>query len=62
MVNVVLPLTRRVSKHCLNSIRYDQRSQKKFNRICSLKLGIHINRKLYDKEGPDYSLPEAVST
>ncbi|MDZ7719877.1 MAG: hypothetical protein U5K72_13755 [Balneolaceae bacterium] len=37
----------------LTFFRQDKRYQKKFNHICELILGNHINRELYDKEEPD---------
>jgi len=37
----------------LRFFRQDKRYQKKFNHICELILGNHINRELYDKEEPD---------
>lgn len=37
----------------LEFFRQDKRYQKKFNHICDLILGNHINRELYDKVEPD---------
>ena len=37
----------------LKFFRQDKRYKKKFNHICELILGNHINRELYDKEEPD---------
>lgn len=37
----------------LQFFRKDKRYQRKFNHICDLILGNHINRELYDKEEPD---------
>lgn len=37
----------------LEFFRQDKRYKKKFNHICELILGNHINRELYDKEEPD---------
>jgi len=38
----------------LKFFRQDKRYQKKFNHICELILGNHVNRELYDKEEPDH--------
>ena len=37
----------------LKFFRQDKRYKKKFNHICDLILGNHVNRELYDKEEPD---------
>ena len=37
----------------LEFFRQDKRYRKKFNHICDLILGNHINRELYDKVEPD---------
>jgi hypothetical protein len=41
------------AEELLKFFRQDKRYQKKFNHICELILGNHINRELYDKEEPD---------
>src|SRR5690625_6960380 len=41
------------SEKLLKFFRQDKRYQKKFNHICELILGNHVNRELYDKEEPD---------
>jgi len=41
------------AEELLKFFRQDKRYQKKFNHICDLILGNHINRELYDKEEPD---------
>lgn len=41
------------AEELLRFFRQDKRYQKKFNHICELILGNHINRELYDKEEPD---------
>ncbi len=41
------------TKELLKFLRQDKRYQKKFNHICELILGNHVNRELYDKEEPD---------
>ena len=41
------------AEELLKFFRQDMRYQKKFNHICDLILGNHINRELYDKEEPD---------
>lgn len=41
------------AEELLKFFRQDKRYQKKFNHICELILGKHINRELYDKEEPD---------
>jgi len=41
------------AEELLKFFRQDKRYQKKFNHICELILGNHVNRNLYDKEEPD---------
>lgn len=41
------------AEELLTFFRQDKRYQKKFNHICDLILGNHVNRELYDKEEPD---------
>ena len=41
------------AEELLKFFRQDKRYQKKFNHICDLILGNHVNRELYDKEEPD---------
>ena len=41
------------AEELLKFFQQDMRYQKKFNHICDLILGNHINRELYDKEEPD---------
>ncbi|REL24559.1 hypothetical protein DYD21_18400 [Rhodohalobacter sp. SW132] len=41
------------AEELLNFFRQDNRYKKKFNHICELILGNHVNRELYDKEEPD---------
>ncbi len=41
------------AKELLQFFWQDKRYQRKFNHICELILGNHINRELYDKEEPD---------
>lgn len=41
------------AEELLAFFRQDKRYQKKFNHICELILGNHVNRELYDKEEPD---------
>lgn len=41
------------AEELLKFFQQDKRYQKKFNHICELILGNHVNRELYDKEEPD---------
>lgn len=41
------------AEELLKFFRQDKRYKKKFNHICELILGNHINRELYHKEEPD---------
>lgn len=41
------------AEELLRFFRQDKRYQKKFNHICELIIGNHVNRELYDKEEPD---------
>ncbi len=41
------------AEELLKFFRQDKRYKKKFNHICDLILGNHVNRDLYDKEEPD---------
>ena len=42
-----------LAEELLRFFMQDNRYQKKFNHICELILGSHVNRELYDKEEPD---------
>lgn len=53
MVVDALLLMRKMLKICSDFFRQNDRYRKKFNHICELILGDHINRELYDKEEPD---------
>ena len=41
------------AEELLKFFRQDKRHKKKFNHICDIILGNHVNRELYDKEEPD---------
>ena len=41
------------AEELLKFFRQDKRYKKKFNHICDIILGNHVNRDLYDKEEPD---------
>lgn len=41
------------AEELLSFFQQDKRYKKKFNHICELILGNHVNRELYDKEEPD---------
>ncbi len=41
------------AEELLKFFRQDKRYKKRFNHICELILGNHVNRELYDKEEPD---------